>query len=182
LSKSLPAIFFTFLKIGAFTFGGAYAMIPLIKRDVVERQNWLTEEEFLDGLAAAQSCPGPIAVNLSVYIGLHLRRGMGMCVAVLGTVLPSLITIILIAALFSRYAEQAIVRRAFHALKPALVALIVVPLLQMGRSTGINFTNFWVPVLAMLLVGIFGISPVWLILATIVISVLISLFRKKGLT
>jgi chromate transporter len=99
-------LFFTFLKIGAFTIGGAYAMIPLIKQEVCKKRSWISEDEFLDGLAAAQSCPGPIAVNLSIYIGYHIRKGKGMAVAVLGTVLPSFISIILIAMLFTRFAEQ----------------------------------------------------------------------------
>ena len=119
MRKNLLAIFLTFFKIGAFTIGGAYAMIPLIRREVVEKRKWITDEDFLNGLAAAQSCPGPIAINLSVYIGLHIKRGWGMAMAVLGTVLPSLISIMVIAALFTQYAEFPLVRKAFHALKPA---------------------------------------------------------------
>ncbi len=114
MRRSLLSIFLTFFKIGAFTIGGAYAMIPLIRREVCQKRQWITDEDFLDGLAAAQSCPGPIAINLSIYIGLHIKRGWGMAAAVLGTVLPSLITISLIAALFASYAEQTLVRKAFH--------------------------------------------------------------------
>lgn len=180
MRKNLLAIFLTFFKIGAFTIGGAYAMIPLIRREVVEKRKWITDEDFLNGLAAAQSCPGPIAINLSVYIGLHIKRGWGMAMAVLGTVLPSLISIMVIAALFTQYAEFPLVRKAFHALKPALVALIAVPLIQMTRQAGLNWANFWVPVLAMVLVGLLGISPIWLILATILFSVLQGLWFVKG--
>ncbi len=179
MRKSLPAIFFTFLKIGAFTIGGGYAMIPLIRREVVEKSGWISEEDFLNGLAAAQSCPGPIAINLSIYVGLHVRGAWGMAVAVLGTVLPSLISITLIAELFMHYAEQPLVRGAFHALKPAVVALIAVPLIQMVRSAELNLSNFWVPVAAMILVGIFGVSPIWLILAAIVFSVLQGIWFQK---
>jgi len=84
----LLQLFLTFLKIGAFTIGGAYAMIPLIRKEVCQKRGWISDEEFLDGLAAAQSCPGPIAVNLSIYTGYHIRKGKGMLVAVLGTILP----------------------------------------------------------------------------------------------
>lgn len=179
MAKNLASIFLTFLKIGAFTIGGAYAMIPLIRREVVEKHGWITDEDFLDGLAAAQSCPGPIAINLSVYVGLHVRGRWGMAAAVLGTIIPSTVTIILIAELFVHYSEQPLVRKAFHALKPAVVALIVVPLIQMTRSAKLDLTNFWVPVVAMVLVGIFGISPVWLVLATIVFSVAQSLWNAR---
>lgn len=180
MRKNLLAIFLTFFKIGAFTIGGAYAMIPLIRREVVEKRKWITDEDFLNGLAAAQSCPGPIAINLSVYIGLHIKRGWGMAMAVLGTVLPSLISIMVIAALFTQYAEFPLVRKAFHALKPALVALIAVPLIQMTKQAGLNWANFWVPFLAMVLVGLLGISPIWLILAAILFSVLQGLWFAKG--
>lgn len=179
MSENLGSLFFTFLKIGAFTIGGAYAMIPLIRREVVEKRGWITDEDFLDGLAAAQSCPGPIAINLSVYVGLHVRGRWGMAAAVLGTVLPSLVTIMLIAELFAHYADQALVRKAFLALKPALVALIAVPLVQMTRSAKLKLSNFWVPILAMVLVGWFGFSPIWLILAAIAFSVVQGVWGRQ---
>ena len=180
MAKNLTSIFLTFLKIGAFTICGASAMIPLIRREVVEKHGWISDEDFLDGLAAAQSCPGPIAINLSVYVGLHVRGRLGMAAAVLGTIIPSLVSIILIAELFVHYSDQPLVRKAFHALKPALVALIAVPLIQMVRTARLSLTNFWVPILAMVLVGFFGVSPIWLILATIVFSAAQGLWRKKG--
>lgn len=179
MSKSLGSIFLTFLKIGAFTIGGAYAMIPLIRREVVEKHGWISDDDFLDGLAAAQSCPGPIAINISVYVGLHVRGRLGMAAAVLGSVLPSLVIIMLIAELFVHYAEQALVRKAFHALKPALVALIAVPLAEMTKTANLNLTNFWVPIVALVLVGFLGVSPIWLILATIAFAVVQGLWRKE---
>ncbi|MDD4224150.1 MAG: chromate transporter [Candidatus Cloacimonetes bacterium] len=179
MAKNIASIFWTFFKIGAFTIGGGYAMIPYIHREVVEKREWISDEDFLDGLAAAQSCPGPIAINISVYVGLHLRGRLGMAAAVLGTVLPSTLIIILVAELFGHYADQPLVRKAFHALKPAVVALIAVPLVQMTRRAKLNLSNFWVPVLAMVLVGFFGVSPIWLILATILFSVAQGLWRRE---
>ncbi len=179
VSKSLSSIFLTFLKIGAFTIGGAYAMIPLIRREVVEKHGWISDEDFLDGLAAAQSCPGPIAINISVYVGLHVRGRWGMAAAVLGTILPSTLIIILVAELFIHYADQPLVRKAFHALKPAVVALIAVPLVQMTRAAKLRLTNFWVPVLAMVLVGFLGVSPIWLILAAIAFSLVQGLWGRQ---
>lgn len=167
----LLSLFFTFLKIGAFTIGGAYAMIPLIKQEVCKKRSWISEDEFLDGLAAAQSCPGPIAVNLSIYIGYHIRKSKGMAVAVLGTVLPSFVSIILIAMLFTRFAEASLVRKAFHALRPAVVALIAVPLYQMSRTAGLKPGNFWFPLGIAVLVGFLNVSPVYLIVITIVYAI-----------
>ena len=164
-------IFFSFLKIGAFTIGGAYAMIPLIKKEVCEKQAWITEEDFLDGLAAAQSCPGPIAVNISIYTGFHVKGYPGLLMAVLGTILPSTISILLIAMLFHRYADQVLVRKAFSALRPAVVALIAVPLIDMARKSGLNQKNAWFPFTLALLVGALSVTPVYVILATLAIAV-----------
>ncbi|MBW6514809.1 MAG: chromate transporter [Candidatus Syntrophosphaera sp.] len=180
MNRRLLAIFLTFLKIGAFTIGGAYAMIPLIRREVVEKRRWITNAGYLNGLAAAQSCPGPIAINLSVYIGFHVKRGWGVFAAVLSTVLPSLLIIIAIAALFSHYADLPLVRKAFHALKPAVVALIAVPLIQMTRGAGLGPRNFWLPLAAIILVGLLGVSPIYPILGTILYSLLQSFWPKKG--
>ncbi len=154
-------------------------MLPLIRREVVEKQGWLSEETFLDGLAAAQSSPGPIAINISIYVGLQVRGKLGMAAAVLGTVLPSLLTIMVIAELFSHYADNPLVRKAFKGLKPALVVLIAVPLFQMVKNAKLDWTNFWVPILSMALVAFLGISPIWLILAAIVFSVLQGLWQAR---
>jgi chromate transporter len=167
----LLKIFLTFLKIGAFTIGGGYAMIPLIKREVCSRHAWITEEEFLDGLAASQSAPGPIAVNISIYTGYHVRGKSGMLMAVLGTILPSTFTILMVAMLFNQYADQAVVKRAFSALKPAVVALIAVPLIQMAKKSGMNLRNAWFPLAVAILVGLLGVSPVYLILLTIAYAI-----------
>ncbi|MCB5229488.1 MAG: chromate transporter [Candidatus Cloacimonetes bacterium] len=167
-------IFITFLRVGAFTIGGGYAMLPLIRREVCEKHKWMDEMAFMDGLAAAQSSPGPIAINLSIYVGYHLRKGKGMAAAVLGTVLPSLISIIIIASLFSRYADSTLARKAFRALKPAVVALIALPLIEMAKKIGIKLNNFWVPLVALILVGILGISPAHLILLTILVTIWLS--------
>ena len=175
----LLKIFFTFFKIGAFTIGGAYAMIPLIKREVCQKNKWLSEDEFLDGLAAAQSCPGPIAINISIYVGYHLAKGKGMAVAVIGTILPSFITILIIAMLFQQFSEIAIVRKAFHSLRAAVVALIAVPLLQMSRQAGLKLSNFWFPLAVAILVGFFAVSPIYLILITIAFAVYQSIRKQK---
>ncbi|MDY0152227.1 MAG: chromate transporter [Candidatus Cloacimonas sp.] len=176
----LLTLFLTFVKIGAFTIGGAYAMIPLIKREVCQVHKWISEEEFMDGLAAAQSCPGPISVNLSIYVGYHICKGKGMAVALLGCILPSIISILMVAMLFNRFADTLLVHKAFHALRPAVVALIAVPLVQMSLKAGINLMNFWFPLSAAVLVGFMGVSPVYLILLTIAFAVLQSLRKGKA--
>ena len=107
--NSFLVLFITFFKIGATTFGGGYAMLPIIKREVVERHGWISEEEFVDVLAVAQSSPGAVAVNSAVFIGCKLYGYLGAFVALLGSVLPSFLIILLIAAFFTRYTEYPVV-------------------------------------------------------------------------
>ncbi len=160
-------IFFSFFKIGAFTFGGGYAMIPLIRNEVVKRHKWLSETEFMDGLAAAQSCPGPIAINISAYVGFRLKRYGGLLVAILGALLPSLAIILIIASSLTQFSDNAAIRRVFNALKPAVVALIALPVPQMSRSSGVKLKTLWIPIMAAGLVSFVNVSPVYLIIATI---------------
>jgi len=163
----LWSIFVTFFKIGAFTIGGGYAMIPLIRNEVVKRHQWLNDTEFMDGLAAAQSCPGPIAINVSAYVGFRLKRYSGLLAASLGALLPSLVIILIIASTLTRFTDYPAVRRVFHALKPAVVALIALPVIQMSRSGGVNRRTLWIPVFAAGLVSFLYVNPVYLIIATI---------------
>ncbi len=142
-------------------------MIPLIRNEVVKRHKWLSETEFMDGLAAAQSCPGPIAINISAYVGFRLKRYSGLLVATLGALLPSLVIILVIASSLTQFSDNAAVRRVFNALKPAVVALIAFPVFQMSRSGGVNLKTLWIPVLAAGLVIFINVSPVYLIIATI---------------
>ncbi len=155
-------------------------MIPLIRKEVCQKRGWISDEEFLDGLAAAQSCPGPISVNLSIYTGYHIRKGKGMVVAVLGTILPSFVSMIIIAMLFTRFADAILVRKAFHALRPAVVALIAVPLYDMSRKAGFTLANVWFPICIAILVGFLNFSPIYLILITIVFAVGQILWWRKA--
>ena len=116
--------FKTFLKIGAFTLGGGYAMIPIIEAEVVERHKWLSREEFADIIAVAQSCPGALAINMSVFIGYRLRRLPGAVCTCLATALPSFLIILLIALFFHRFQDVPWVAAMFRGIRPAVVALI----------------------------------------------------------
>ena len=178
----LFSMFLSFLKIGAFTIGGAYAMIPLIRKEVIDNKKWMNEADFLDGLAAAQSCPGPIAINISIYIGYRVAQKRGMAVAVLGTTLPSLIVIMIVASFFGKIANLEAVRRVFHALKPAVTAMIAVPVIQLSRSGGISIFNIWIPIGAAILVGVWQVNPIYLILITIAGAIVESRIKLTKLT
>lgn len=161
----LSKLFVTFFKIGLFTVGGGYAMIPLIERDIVDRNGWVSKERFLDLLALSQSAPGVFAVNISTFIGYRLRGVPGSLAAALGCVAPSVIIILLIALFFNTFRDNEVVNNVFLGLRPAVVALIAVPVFSVAKSAKIGWSTVWIPLLSALLIVLFGVSPVYIILA-----------------
>ena len=147
-------LFLTFCKIGAFTFGGGWAMISIIQREIVEKHKWIDQGEFLDLLAVAQSMPGILAVNISVVVGDHLKGIKGSICAAIGTILPSFLMILCIAIFLTpdTIKNNAIVSRIFKGIRPAVVALIIAPVLTTARSAGINWKTVIIPVSVALLI------------------------------
>lgn len=127
-------LFLSFLKIGAFTFGGGYAMIPIIEHEVIDRRSWIGRQEFLDLLTLAQSAPGPISLNTAVFVGYKLRGLGGALAAIAGIILPSFVIILLIALFFAEIRHNEWVDAAFRGMRPAVVALIVAPVLSLSRG------------------------------------------------
>ena len=157
-----------FFKIGAFTIGGGYAMVPLIENEIVTKRKWIAQEDFIDLLAISQSAPGILAVNISIFIGYKLRGIRGSIITALGTILPSFIIILAIALFF----------HSFKGIRPAVVALIAAPTFTMGRSAKINRYNLWIPVVSAILIWLLGFSPIWIIIAAGVGGFLWGKFRK----
>lgn len=158
-------LFKTFAKIGSFTIGGGYAMIPLIREEVVLKHKWLTDNEFVDYLAISQSAPGILAINISIFVGEKLKGIKGGVVAALGTALPSFIMILVIALFFKNFRDNELVNSVFMGIRPAVVALMVVPLMNMSKNASLNrFTSF-IPFLTVILIITFGVSPIWILLS-----------------
>ncbi len=157
--------FLTFFKIGAFTLGGGYAMIPIIEAEVVEKHKWITKEEFLDLIAVAQSCPGVFAANISIFIGYKLRQVKGAVSCCLGAVLPSFLIILLIAMFFHQFSENQVVQSIFRGIRPAVVALIAVPTFKLAKSAKISLVNCWIPIAGALAIWALGVSPILVIVA-----------------
>jgi chromate transporter len=147
-------LFLTFCKIGAFTFGGGWAMISIIQREIVEKHKWIELNDFLDLLAVAQSMPGILAVNISVVVGDRLKGVKGSVCAAIGTILPSFLMILAIAIFLTpeTIKNNPIVSRIFKGIRPAVVALIVAPVLTTARSAGINWKTVIIPVAVALLI------------------------------
>ena len=160
-------LFLTFMKIGAFTIGGGYAMLPLIQREVVDR-GWMTKEDFIDLFSVAQSLPGIFAVNIAIFVGYKLKKIRGGVVCALGSILPSFLIILVIALSFTQFKDNVWVEKAFKGLRPAVVALIAVPCLTTARSIKLSSKQLIIPVIAALLIWKAGISPVWIIIAAII--------------
>lgn len=143
-------------------------MIPLIQREVVDRQHWIDEEEFLNMIALAQAAPGIIAVNSAIFIGWRCGGWRGTAGAVLGAILPSFCIILAIAMVFRNYQDKPAVEAVFKGIRPAVVALIAAPLLKMAKSAKITWATAVIPVAAALLIWLVDLSPVWIIFITIV--------------
>lgn len=164
MPTSLFKLFATFFRIGLFTFGGGYAMIPLLQRDVVQRNGWLNPKEFTDLLAIAQSAPGVFAVNMAVFVGYRMRRVVGAVAAAFGCALPSVVIILLIALFFRQFRHIEIVNNIFKGLRPVVVALIAVPVFNVAKSAKIGWSTLWIPVFTALLIVFAGVSPVFVII------------------
>lgn len=155
-------------------------MLPLIQREVVERKKWIDEEEFLNMIALAQAAPGLIAVNSAIFIGWRIGGWRGVCGAVLGAVLPSFLIILAIAMVFSEWKELPAVEAAFKGIRPAVVALIAAPLLKMAKAAKISWLTSLIPIAAALLIWLGHVNPVWVILATIVITLCTEWIIKRN--
>ena len=158
-------LFTTFFKIGAFTLGGGYAMIPIIQSEVVEKNKWIKQEDFIDLIAISQSCPGIFAANIATFIGYKINRVRGALCTTIGACLPSFLIILAIAMVFRQFMDVKWIAAMFNGIRPAVVALIAVPTFNLAKSAKVNLSNGWIPVLSALLIWAFGVNPIWIIIA-----------------
>lgn len=175
--KKLLKIFLIFFKIGSFTFGGGYAMLPIIKRELVDNLGWIKEKDIYDYYAIGQSTPGIIAVNTATMTGYSLRGIKGALAATLGFVMPSLIIITLIASFFKRFQEIILFQHAFAAIQIAVVALIIDIVIKMWQKSDKSKISLLIFLLAFLMLVVFNLSPVFVILGSAAAGILIQYFR-----
>lgn len=171
-------LFFAFVRIGAFTFGGGYAMLPMLEREVVERHHWATSDELLDFYAISQCTPGVIAVNVATMIGNRVAGVSGAAVATFGVVLPSFIIILLIASALQAVSHLAIIQHAFAGIRVAVGALILSTIVKLFKSTvsdKITGTLFGITLLVMLLVDV---TPVLIIAVAGIFGIALNLIRE----
>lgn len=156
--KTLWQVFATFFKIGAFTFGGGYAMIPLIQRETVDNHNWVTEDDILEIIAIAESTPGPIAINSATFVGYRTCGVLGSVAATLGVVLPSFIIIFAISFVLRQFQELKAVQYAFHGIRAGVMALLCKALWGMYKRNKKNWASYTVMAASFLLTAILDVS------------------------
>lgn len=162
-------LFTSFLKIGLFTIGGGYAMVPLIQREMVDNRKWVTKEDFIGLLTLAQSIPGPIALNSAAFVGYKSKGYRGALSALLGVVLPSFAIILLVALFFTSIRDNEIVDAAFRAMRPVVVALILAPTISLMQDLSPKMIA--VAIVSMALFALNLSSPAVLILLSIVVAI-----------
>jgi chromate transporter len=169
--KELFEIFITFFKIGAFTLGGGYAMLPLIEKEVVENKKWATQEEIIDIFAIAQSVPGVVAVNTSIFVGYKRAKLKGGIAAVLGAVLPSFLIILAIYQLLFSLSNNIYVIKAFAGVRAGVTALILVTAIKLIKNTIKDVFSAVIAVIAFFLILLFD-NDILIILAGVILGII----------
>lgn len=162
--KRLAKLFFTFLKIGAFTFGGGYAMIPLIQKEIVEKHKWMEDKEIIDMIAIAESTPGPIAVNMATFVGFQTAGIVGAFLATFGVILPSFLIIFLISSFLRQFEQLQIIKYAFNGIRVGILALIIKALISMYKQCPHDKLSYLLMIAVFLLATIFDVNILLIII------------------
>jgi chromate transporter len=174
--KQLMDIFFTFFKIGIFTFGGGYAMIPLIEKESVEKKKWLKREELTDIIAVSESIPGAVSINSVTFIGFKIAGKKGAVTAAIGVMSPAFIFISIIAAFFDKFSDNSTVQAVFSGIRPAVVALIALAAYKVGKTAIKDKLGLIVAIIVLVLVIVFNVHAILLIIGGVVLGLMVYMF------
>lgn len=164
-------IFMVFFKIGMFTVGGGYAMLPIIQKEVVETKGWMTDAEFVDAISLTNSLPGPLATNSATFVGYKIKGVRGAIAAVLGAICPSIMIILVIAMLFNNIMDYPVVGYVFDGIRPAVVALILYSMIKMGKSAKVKENKNWIlTIAAFIAMAGFGVHSIIVIICAILLG------------
>ena len=172
-------LFFTFARIGACTFGGGYAMLPILQREIVDKRGWATEDELMDYYAIGQCTPGVIAGNTSTFIGYKTHGLPGAVAATAGMISPSLVIIIIIAAFIQQFAHLEIVQNAFAGIRIAVCALVLQSVWKMAKKGVVDVPTAVILVITFIAVAFLGISPVTMVVVAAAAGILVNLIRRR---
>ncbi len=177
--KALFELSFAFVKIGAFTFGGGLAMMPIMQRELIEKRGWLTEEELIDYFAIGQSTPGIIAVNVATFVGYKRHGVFGGIIGTLGVVTPSWVIIMLLAGAISSVDKYPMAQKALRGINVAVAALLTSVIVKFSKKTIKSLWNALFMLLAFVLIYFFKVQSVWIIITSLVIGCLITMYKQK---
>ncbi len=177
--KQLIELYFVFVKIGGFTFGGGLAMMPIMQRELIEKRSWLTEEELIDYFAIGQSTPGIIAVNVATFVGYKRLGWFGGIIGTLGVVTPSWVIIMLLAGAISSVDKYPLAQKALKGINVAVAALLTSVIVKFSKKTIKNLWNAVFMLLAFALIYFFKVQSVWIIIAALLTGCLLTLYRQK---
>ena len=175
--KDLITLFMAFARIGLFTFGGGYAMLPMLQKEVVEKQKWATENEIMDYFAVGQCTPGVIAVNTATFIGYKQKGILGGIAATLGVIFPSIIIITIIASILSNFSEYAIVQSAFAGIRIVVAALVLNTVIKMYKSAVKDKIGIVIFLVTLVFGFVLSLSPVIYIIIAAILGIL---YQKRG--
>lgn len=177
--NKLFSMFITFLKIGLFTFGGGYAMIPLMEKEIVDNNKWLEKEKFTETVSLTQTIPGSVSVNLSILLGYNIEGIIGSIVSAIGVILPSFVIILLIALALTNLGELALLEKAFNGIRPAVAAFILYAAFSLSKSIKWSTVLFLVFLISFLLTTIFSVNPIYIIAGAFIIGSLSNRTKNK---
>jgi len=175
--KKIWILFWTFFKIGSFTFGGGFAMIPLIEREIVDKKKWISQNDMIDILSISQSFPGAVAVNSAIFIGQRIGGFIGALSALLGVILPSFLIIIAVARIFTYFSNMAVVKAAFKGISSAVIALLIVAALRVGKTSMKYKISPLITIIALVLLLGTGIHPIYVIIMGVALSLILYIFK-----
>lgn len=177
--RKLFELFSIFFRIGAFTFGGGYAMIPLIQKEVVDNKKWISDEDILDIVAIAESTPGPIAINAATFVGYKVKGFWGAFFATLGTVIPSFVIILIISLVLREFGEIKVVRYAFNGIRAGVLALLIKALVTMYKKVKKNKVSYIVMALSFVFAAFVKIKVIYVIIGCAVFGLLTSFIAER---
>ena len=177
--KTYISLFASFFKIGLVTFGGGLAMLPILKRDLVDSKGWLTEDEILDYFAIGQSTPGIIAVNVATFVGYKRGGLIGSIFSTSGIVFPSLIIITLIAAFVSNFNEMVWVQKALKGINVAVSVLLVKAVFSFGKKTVFDLCTFFIAALSFILMFAFNVQGVWIVIGSALLGWIFQTIKSR---
>ncbi len=177
--KLCLSLFLTFMKIGTVTFGGGYAMIPIIENEITKKKGWIKEKELIDVIAISESTPGPIAICSATFIGYNLAGSLGAFCSTVGVVLPSFLIIFAISLFLRQFEHIKFIKYAFFGIRAGVLALLVKAVISMFKKSPKNILAYSIMILSFIAVAIFSVNVFYVLISSAVIGLIAMIIAKK---